>query len=325
MRYLITGATGFIGTHLCRALVARGDEVVALVRTPGKASNLPAAVQHLAGDLGLFADPSTRLPEVDVVVHLAGVVAAPSPEVYDQINYDAVVDLVACLERQSWKPKRLLFTSSLAAAGPSPRDRPHTEQDALAPIDPYGDAKARAERVVATATFPTTSFRPCIVFGPDDPATLTLFKSAQSGVGMRVGREPQRLSVVDVRDVVSAILAMSDDTREGHFTYYVSHPQATDLDAIWGAIGEALGKRVRVLPVPAAVLRAIVPVATLGSKLLGITNQMDMKQYRQVSAPAFLCSSAALTKDLGWRAQHGLADALRNAVAGYRASGALPR
>ena len=96
MRYLITGATGFIGTHLCRALVARGDEVVALVRTPGKASNLPAAVQHLAGGLGLFADPSTRLPEVDVVVHLAGVVAAPSPEVYDQ--------MLPLLTRPKWTP-----------------------------------------------------------------------------------------------------------------------------------------------------------------------------------------------------------------------------
>lgn len=323
MRYLVTGATGFIGTHLCRALVARGDHVTALVRNPRKAEGLPAEVATLTGDLTLFADPTATLPMVDVVVHLAGVVAAPTPEVYEQINYDAVVDLVACLERQVWKPKRMLFASSLAAAGPSTRDRPHTERDTLAPIDPYGEAKARAERVVSAASFPTTSFRPCIVFGPGDPATLTLFKSAQRGVGMRVGSEPQRLSVVDVRDVVAAILAMSDDSRPGHWTYYVSHSAVTDLDLVWAEVGNAVGKRVRVLRVPAAVLRAVVPIATIGAKILGITNQMDMKQYKQVTAPAFVCSSAALTEDLGWRAAYALPEALRNAVAGYRASGLL--
>ena len=323
MRVLVTGATGFIGTHLCHALVARGDHVIALVRNPAKARGLPAAVETLAGDLTLFADPSVSLPPADVVVHLAGVVAAPSPEQYERINHDAVVELVNCLERQAWKPRRLLFASSLAAAGPSTINHPHTEQDPLAAIDPYGAAKARAERVVAAASFPTTSFRPCIVFGPGDPATLTLFKSAARGVGMRVGPTPQRLSIVDVRDVVAAILAMSDDRRAGHFTYYVSHPDVTDLDRIWSALGLALGRRVRVLPVPTRLLRAVVPVATLAAKLFGVTNQMDMKQYRQVSAPAFVCSSAALSRDLGWRAQHALSDALENAVEGYRASGAL--
>ena len=243
---------------------------------------------------------------------------------YEQINYGAVVDLVACLERQAWTPKRLVFASSLAAAGPSPADRAWDEEDALAPIDPYGEAKARAEGAVANASFPTTAFRPCIVLGPDDPATLTLFKSAARGVGMRVGSKPQRLSFVDVRDVVAGIIKMSEDEREGHFTYYVSHPDATNLDRIWQGLGVAVGKKVRILPVPAPLLRAVVPVATWGSKLLGVTNQMDMKQYRQVTAPAFVCSSEALRSDLGWEARHGLQDALSNAAAGYRESGLLP-
>jgi nucleoside-diphosphate-sugar epimerase len=324
MRYLITGATGFVGVHLCRALVSEGHSVVALVRNPAKAKALPAEVETLAGDLGLFAEPDAVLPAVDVVVHLAGVVAAPTADVYEQINFSSVVDLVGCLEKQQWKPKRLLFASSLAAAGPSPAGRAWTEADALAPIDPYGEAKARAEDAVRGASFPTTSFRPCIVFGPQDPATLTLFKSASRGVGLRVGSQPQRLSFVDVRDVVSAIVKMSEDERDGHQTYYVSHPDPTNLDHIWKALGQAVGKKVRVLPLPAGVLRAVVPVATLGSKLLGITNQLDMKQYRQMTAPAFVCSSAALSQDLGWTAAHGLEDSLSHAADGYRGSGLLP-
>ena len=322
MRYLVTGATGFIGTHLCQALVDRGDTVVALVRTPAKAENLPDGVKTLAGDLTLFVGDVT-LPEVDIVVHLAGVVAAPTPDVYEAINFTAVKDLVACLERQTWNPKRLVFASSLAAAGPSPLDQAWTEKDPLNPVDPYGEAKMRAEAVVRKADFPTTCFRPCIVLGPNDTASLTLYKAAEGGVGIRVGSRAQQLSFVDVRDVVSGILHMSDDVRDGHYTYYISHPQAIDTEVLWAGLGRALGRRVRVLPVPGLLLRALVPLATLGSKVLGKTNQLDIKQYRQMVAPAFVCSSASLSADLGWQAQYGLDATLVHATAGYRASGTL--
>ena len=273
----------------------------------------------------MFRQPGVNLPEVDVVVHLAGVVAASSPELYEAINFSAVRDLVDCLERQTWKPKRLLFASSLAAAGPSPHDVAWKETDPLLPIDPYGDAKARAEPLVRAATFPTTTFRPCIVLGPNDPASLTLFKSALRGVGVRVGRPAQRLSFVDVRDVVSAIVAMASDTRAGHFTYFVSHPKPIDIDLLWAALGRAVDRRVHVLPVPAKLLRAAVPIATLGSKLLGKTNQLDIKQYRQMTAPAFVCDSGALSSDLGWSAKYGLDASLTHALAGYRQSGTLQR
>src|SRR5207247_4931007 len=117
------------------------------------------------------------------------------------------------LERQAWTPRRVLFASSLAAAGPSPKDTPWSESDDLKPIDAYGSAKAKAEASLASARWPTTVFRPPIVFGPDDTATLTLYRSAKSGLGFRIAGKPQRLSFVDVRDLVSAILLMAGDAR----------------------------------------------------------------------------------------------------------------
>ncbi len=323
MRYLITGATGFIGRHLCEALVAKGDEVVALVRTPAKAKRLPEVVEVLQGDLGLFAKPDTELPEVDVVVHLAGIVAGVDAAHYEAINFTAVQDLVDCLARQSWRPKRLVFSSSLAAAGPSP-ERGWTEVDPLSPIEAYGEAKARAEQVVAAADLPTTSFRPCVVLGPEDSATLTLFQLARRGFGFQAGHPPQRISVVDVRDVVSAVIAMSEDGRSGDFTYYVSHPEPTDTAALWASLGRAFGKRVRVLRVPTAVLRALVPFSTVFSRVTGRTNQLDIKAYRQMTAPVFVCHSAALTTDLGWEAAHPLDDTTAHALQGYRSVGWLP-
>lgn len=323
VRVLVTGATGFIGLHLVRALVERGDTVLALVRNPDKARALPERVERVKGDLELFDREDFVLPDVDVVVHLAGVVAAQSPGEYERINHGAVVSLVKCLERSPKKPRRLLFASSLAAAGPSPVDRAWTEADPLAPIEPYGDAKARAEAVVAKCSVPTTSFRPCIVLGANDPASLTLYRTAMSGFGFRVGAPAQRLSFVDVRDVVTATLAMIDDTRPGHSVYFVSHPREIDVDVLWAALGRALGHRVRVVSLPAALLGALVPVSAVFSRLVGITNQLDDKQYRQMTAPAFVCSSAAITRDLGVHFAHDLDDTLAEAVRGYRESGLL--
>ena len=226
MRIFVTGGTGFIGRHLCQRLIERGDEVFALVRSPKKAAAfLPAGVKTVEGDLSLFADPATVLPPCDVVIHLAAVIAADTLEQYEAINFDAVKNLLDCLGRQSWRPARMLFASSLAASGPSPAGVAHTERDPLHPIDPYGDAKARAEALVAAAPFPTTSFRPCIVLGPGDEQSLTLFRAARSGFGFRVAGAPQELSFIDVRDLVEAIVLMADDRRPGSYCYFASHPR----------------------------------------------------------------------------------------------------
>jgi nucleoside-diphosphate-sugar epimerase len=322
-RVLLTGATGFIGHHVCARLVERGDEVVALVRSPQKASRLPKGVTPLEGDLSLFADPGTVLAPCDVVIHLAGVVAADKLTDYDAVNFAAVRDLVACVARQSWAPARLVFASSLAAAGPSPYDGEHTEADALHPVDPYGAAKARAEDVVRDAPFPTTSFRPSIVLGPGDEASLTLFRAARGGLGFRVAGPPQRLSFVDVRDLVEAIVLMADDRRPGSRCYYASHPQRIDVGDLWRELARAVGRGVRVLPVPRAALYVAMLASTLAATLFRFKNQLDAKQYAQMVAPAFVCSSARLRADLGWTPKHGLGDCLSHAADGYRSAGQL--
>lgn len=324
MRFLITGATGFIGGHLVRRLLDDGHEIIALVRSPEKADVLrDGGAQLLSGDLSVFAEPDRVLPEVDVVVHLAGVVAASSEEQYEAINYTAVLDLMACLERQPWTPRRLLFASSLAAAGPSPVDRPWTEADPVGPIEPYGEAKARAEVALGEAPFPVTSFRPPVVLGPGDPAFLTLFKAAVRGVGIRVAGKPQRLSWVYVDDLVEAIVAMANDSRDGHHTYFTTSEDVVDTVRLWDAVSAALSRRIAVVPVPGPVLSLAAAVAKPLTNVLGIRNQLDGKQVAQMRAPCFVATSAALTRDLGWTAQVGFEDAVRRTADGYAEMGWL--
>ncbi len=308
MKVLVTGATGFIGSHLVHRLVRDGHGVVALVRDRSKAGDLPAGVEVLDGDLSLFENVRTKLPACDAVIHLAGVVAADRIEDYDRINFVAVKHLVACLERQSWKPKRLLFASSLAAAGPS--ETPMTEADACAPIEAYGKSKLAAEQFLRYAPWPVTVFRPSVVFGHGDPATITLFRIAQRRVGFApAGKSPQ-LSFIDVDDLVDAIVKMLADTSREHRTYFVSHPSSTDQRTLWRELGRTLERDVFVIPVPRPVL--------YGLMRLGVSKQLDEKQYQQITAPGFVCSSTALQRDTDWKPRYDLSQSLAKAAVGFR-------
>jgi nucleoside-diphosphate-sugar epimerase len=325
MRIFVTGATGFIGQHLVRQLALSGasDHVIALVRTPSKAAALPSGVEIFRGDLSTFADPATVLPASDVVVHLAGVIAADRPGDYDALNHVAVGQLIECLARQSWTPKRLVFASSLAAVGPSAAGHAWQESDTPAPIDAYGVAKEKAERLVASAPFPTTIIRPPIVLGPGDEASLTLFKAARTGVGFRVSGKAQELSFVDVRDLVDAFVLAARDERPGSFRYFASHPESFHVPDLWRELESAIGRRVVVLPVPPPILYGLMLASTGLAAVFPFKNQLDAKQYAQMVAPAFVCSSAKLRAELGWQPKYDLAETISNAAAGYRAMGWL--
>src|SRR5439155_6100907 len=133
-----------------------------------------------------------------------------------------------------------LFASSLAAAGPSVPGVRKTESVVCDPVDDYGRAKLAAEIFLRDAPFPTTSFRPSVVFGPKDPATLTFFRMAARGWGFRVGGPAQAFSFVAVDDLVDGIMRMADDTSSEHRTYFVSSFEDTDSGQLWEAFSSIM-------------------------------------------------------------------------------------
>ncbi|MGH7525975.1 MAG: NAD(P)H-binding protein, partial [Gemmatimonadales bacterium] len=120
MRALVTGATGFVGSHLVEALRRRGDEVTALVRSARKAEALaPLGVRLVAGHLHDPAALSRAVEGQDVIYHVAGLVAARDEAEFLRANRDGTANLVAASGRG--RVARLVLVSSLAAAGPAPR------------------------------------------------------------------------------------------------------------------------------------------------------------------------------------------------------------
>ena len=179
MKVMVTGATGFVGSHLVEALCEKDVQVNVFTR---KTSN-DKWIADLPPDryYGDMSDPESlrdALDGVETVFHLAGVTKAFDEKTYIRVNAEGTKHLLdACLSMQS-PPKRIVIVSSLAAAGPSTRDRPKRESDPCRPVSPYGRSKQMAEEVAAyyTDKLSIVIVRPPAVYGPRDGDFLSSFK-----------------------------------------------------------------------------------------------------------------------------------------------------
>src|SRR6185312_13128446 len=165
MRVLVTGATGFVGSHLAEALRRRGDEVTVLARSARKAAALaPLGVRVVAGDLH-DRDALRRAVEgQDLVHHVAGVIAARREADFMVANRDGTRNVVQAAEAA--EVGRLVFVSSMAAAGPTIKGRPLRGDELTRPVTGYGRSKLAAEQVVTASRLAWTIVRPPIVYGP---------------------------------------------------------------------------------------------------------------------------------------------------------------
>ncbi|MGD0783391.1 MAG: NAD(P)-dependent oxidoreductase, partial [Candidatus Aminicenantales bacterium] len=174
MKALVTGGTGFIGSHLAEALLASGVEVWALVRNPENVNFLSGLDVHLAaGDLASVP----ALPSgLDWVFHLAGLTKALKKENYYSVNQEGTASLFDALAAQGQRP-RIIHVSSLAAAGPSDMPAGRTEEDPPAPVSPYGLSKlaGEGEALARKDRFPLAVIRVGAVFGPRDSDFLKFF------------------------------------------------------------------------------------------------------------------------------------------------------
>jgi hypothetical protein len=116
---------------------------------------------------------------------------------------------------------------------------------------------------------------------------------------------------------------MMNDMSRAHRTYFLASNEPIDTEVLWRAMSTATGRRVRVVRVPRPALRAASVTSTALSKVFGFTNQLDEKQYDQMVAPAFLCTSEALHAAHAWTPRVSLVDSLSKAWTSYRADGWL--
>lgn len=299
---VVTGASGFIGSHLVESLLADGAEV-RLLRRP-RAAQSPAPAGTTAHLVDLFADDARHASVwrgATHVFHLAARTRAVDPAQFVHANVVTTSRLTRILSQLDPAP-RLIFVSSQAAAGPAPSaDAPITDAHASHPVDAYGRSKHEAEVLVRAAGLPIVIVRPSSVYGPRDRDFLEVFRQLRRPVALQASPAWHRLSLVHVQDVVSVLRVLATRDEALGRTFFVEDGAPVTWAGVYDEVSSVLRRSPRRLTVPAAMLR----LAAIGSegvaRMRGVDPLLTRAKLDLARHPYWLCDATGLRETFNWR------------------------
>jgi dihydroflavonol-4-reductase len=324
MKVLVTGATGFLGSHLVGRLVRDPrTDVHALVRNPEKARRLEGAerIRFLQGDLHAIPPLPSGL---SVVFHLAGLTKTSKSSLYYTVNQGGTASLFRALSRLNDVP-RVVHVSSVAAGGPSSPGRPFREDDPPNPVSPYGWSKLKAEGEALTYKdrFPLAILRLGAVYGPGDEDFLEFFRWIARGVLPRFGRGRKSLSLCYVEDAVRALLLAGDSSVSSGEVFNIADARPYTWDELGEAAARILGRRlvpVRV-PNPAAFLACAVSEGI--ARVRGRATALNLSKYRDMRPEGWVAEVGKAREILGFETRFSLEEGLTKTLGWYRRRGLL--
>ncbi len=318
----LTGGTGFVGSHLLDVLVEAGARVRVLVRDPSKLNpRLRDRVHVVFGDLDSAQALAKLVRGCGVVLHLAGVVRAGQERLFFTANAEGTRRLVEAAEEEG-RP-RVVYVSSLAAAGPAARPEGKRPEEPAQPISAYGRSKLAGEQAVRGYEGQWLILRPPAIYGPRDRDVFTFFRLAGAG-WLPYPAGERWLSVAFVGDVVRAVVHAAASPLAGQ-VLHLGEARPYALAELLRLLGEAGGVRARLVPLPAAVFRL---AGWLGDlfHLLGMKNvAMTSDKARELLARHWVAETQSSLGPLGLPEPVPFVQGARLTWAWYRQAGWLPR
>lgn len=321
----VTGGTGFVGSHLVEALLARGyTDVRSLVRRrPKWLAGLD--VEHIGGDL----DDETALREgvrgVEYVYHVAGVTGTKERLSWDEFyaaNVAATERLLRIVEEEAPEVRAVLVTSSLAAVG-SGTQGIADESAPLAPVSLYGRSKAEMEDRVRTFAdrLPVVIVRPPAVYGPREADIYQFFQAIDRGLCPIVGSEDEpALSLVHVRDLVDGMIRAAESRAALGGTFFLSSARPYAWGEVRDAAAEAVGRRVFTLTIPEALVLPVGALVEAAGRLVGRHTPLNREKAREIRYACTMCTSERAREAFGYHPSVPLDAGVQETIAWYRAN-----
>jgi len=283
---LVTGANGFVGSHLVEALLAQGYAVRCLVRrTSDLAFIQDLPVEWAYGDIARGDGLEAACEGIDAVCHLAGATKARDRETYFRVN-------------ESRPPRPLTW---------------------------YGQSKLQGEQFCHEYEdrLPVVILRAAAVYGPRERDIYFYFQMVNRGLKLLLGRGERRASFIFVQDFVTLILRALEDERAAGQIYFAAEGRDYDWREVSEMVAEALGKRAARVTLPEWLLPVIAAAAGFQARITkrpALLNEQKLIELRQ---PYWVCSAEKARRELGFEAQHDLATGLRLTAQWYRENGWL--
>ncbi|MEW6126293.1 MAG: NAD-dependent epimerase/dehydratase family protein [Acidobacteriota bacterium] len=325
-KILVTGATGFVGSHLVERLIECGKQVRCLVR---KSSNLRylthPQIELVYGGLDGSTNWEEAFADVGMVYHVAGLTFARRPQDYFIVNHQGTEAIVSATLLHREQIKKFVHVSSLAAVGPGVKDRPVDEDTTPAPITAYGRSKLMGEEVVLAAAdlLPVTIVRPPAVYGPRDYAIYEMFKAIARGFSPSIGKYDKQISLVHVFDLADGIILAGESDNANGRVYFISSEEIYSYDALVEMIAKIFNRKVRSLAIPKSLAYSVAAVAEVASAITRKAPVMNRDKVTDFSQENWGCSIARAKKELGYEQQIPIEEGLRRTIDWYRKEGWL--
>ena len=319
---LVTGASGFTGSHLVRHLVRSGRQVRALVRTPERAAELSAAGIELA--VGDIRDPEAlrrATAGVDVVYNIAALYrqAGLAKDTYRQVNAVAAGAIVEAAAASG--VKRVVHCSTVGVHGDV--EHPPANEDApLKPGDVYQETKLEGERLARAAGrrtgIPVTIVRPTGIYGPGDRRLLKLFGGVARGRFPMLGNGKIYYHLTYIDDLVEGFRLCGEHPGAADRTYILAGGEVTTLNELVALVASVAGTK------PPRVHLPVWPVWIAGAacELLCAPFGIEPPLYRRrvdfyTKSRAF--DIARARQEIGYAPRVGLKEGIATTLDWYRA------
>ena len=302
MKILLTGASGFVGSHILDSLRRRGLDTALLLRPTSNKRFIAAHLPDVEVRPGSIGDPESlgqAMTGITHVIHCAGTTKAVRMAGFYEANQVGTRNVVSAVNGQAGRVQRIVHISSIAAIGPAVPVKPAREEDAPQPVSEYGKSKLAGELEVRNhCRAEYVILRPPSVYGPRDAEFLRLFRAVKSHL-LPKPNGAQALSMVFVRDLAEAAVTCLTHPAAAGKTYFVAAREVVTARAMAEGIAAQMNTWTLPLPLPAALLWPICLVQELASRLTGKPNVLSLGKFTELRAPGWVCDPTRLERETG--------------------------
>jgi dihydroflavonol-4-reductase len=326
LKALVTGATGFIGSHLVELLLKNGYAVRCLVRKTSDTRWLNGlAVEFVHGDLFTEDALQRAVHGVDYVYHSAGITKAKTQEEYFRGNAEGTTNILLATLQHNPRLKRFVHISSQAAVGPSPTQDPIAEDTPARPITTYGRSKWKAEEECMRFMdkLPITIVRPPVVYGPRDKDVFEFFNTMSKGLQPMVGFKEKLVSMIHVADLVRGFLMAGEHEKAVGQTYFLSSMRPYGWKEIGEVTRRVMNRRAMRIRIPGFGVFIIAAFAEFFSLFSSKAALINFEKAREMVQDYWTCDASKARREIGFEQNIPLEEGIADTVAWYRQQGWL--
>jgi UDP-glucose 4-epimerase len=318
---LVTGADGFVGTHLCRWFAQHYTVYAFILPSQEKAFRLKLGlldITHIKIIIGEFKDLSKfrdQLAKVQFVIHCAGTMLGAKFESYYESN---VVTTQLLLKQLPPNLKKLLFLSSQSALGPSssPNYKPKVT-DTPKPISFYGQTKLMAEKEILKTSVPVLIFRPAPIMGPEDKSFFEIFKSVNKGFFPILGQKQKQFQYIHVQDLMRAIETALFSNHSGKI-YHIAYPVPGNWEQMIMAFQNHIGKPLKILYLNPTFTYLYLKFFDLWEALTGKKTNKNLNKLGEFMAPNWIFDTTDFTYDFDFKYTRNLDETIHTTYSWYQ-------